>query len=89
VFNAVGRSVYADGGTGVLCVSNAPPPPIIRPGHSEAWTDGPWDQLGRWAGPCQPGNCHPTRTHVPPGMYRITWRWLDTLSVSTAWFWIT
>jgi hypothetical protein len=89
VFNAAGKSVYTSGGVGIACVRNPPPPAMIQPGHAEAWTDGPWDQLGLWTGPCKPGNCHPTRTQAPPGPYRITWRWLDTLSVSTAWFWLS
>lgn len=86
VFNAAGKSVDVEGGVGVTCVRNPPPPAMIRPGHAEVWTDGPWDQTGPWTGPCGPGSCRPTRIHVAPGIYRITWRWLGTVSVSTGWF---
>lgn len=86
VFGASGRSVYLDSGAGVQCVRNPPPPAVIRPGRAERWSDGPWDQRGPFTDRCTPGRCHSTRSRLPPGRYRITWRWLEADSVSTNWF---
>jgi hypothetical protein len=86
VFDVDGRPVYVQNAFGVQCVADPPPPAIIRPGRAETWVDGSWDQHGAWTGRCVPGDCHPARPQEPPGRYRITWQWLDTLRVSTEWF---
>lgn len=89
VFDGRGRLVYRSSAVGIACRSDAPPAAMIAPGDAEVWTDGSWDQLGPLTGTCRPGNCRPIRRPVPVGWYRITWRWLDTVSVRTGWFELT
>jgi hypothetical protein len=80
--------MYRSSPVGITCAlpRNPPPLPMIRPGHSQVWIGGGWDQMGQEMGTCKPGDCHSYRPIAPVGWYRITWHWLDTLSVQTGWF---
>jgi hypothetical protein len=86
VFDLRGRSAYRSSAVGIACRSDAPPPAVIAPGSAEVWADGGWDQYGPLTGVCRPGNCRPTQAPAAADWYRITWHWLDTVTVRTGWF---
>jgi hypothetical protein len=86
VRDLAGRPVYRAGGAGVMCMSTAPPPPIIPAGSSTTWITEAWDGRTAWQGVCLPGDCHPTRPLAPAGVYRIAWHLRPEMSVSSGWF---
>lgn len=69
-----GHLVYRENAIGVLCVSDAPPPPAVAAGARTTWASETWDARQNWQGRCRPGDCHPTRPIAPPGLYRVVWR---------------
>lgn len=86
VTTEAGREVRREGPAGVMCRSDAPPPRRVRPGASVTWASFQWDGLGDLTGSrCVPGDCHLTRPRFKPGRYRVTWNWLDAVSVQSEW----
>jgi hypothetical protein len=74
VTNSDGREVEHEGGAGVMCQSNAPPPVQVRPGASVVWDSIQWDGIG-----------DVTSSKPKPGRYRVTWSWLDAVYIRSAW----
>jgi hypothetical protein len=85
VADHAGRVIAERSPVGVACMAQPPQPTQVAPGGSETWESFAWDGLGPWIGRCVPGDCRPTRSLVGPGSYRVTWRWLDHLTVRSAW----
>jgi hypothetical protein len=81
-----GRAVLHVGPAGAMCVSNAPRPTQVTPGESIAWESLQWDGFGDLAGDrCVPGDCHLARPRAGAGRYRVTWSWLDAVTVRSGW----
>jgi hypothetical protein len=89
VVGLFGQLVYRDGGAGVACRSDAPPPRRVPAGGTIAWSVESWDGHQAWHGVCEPGNCRPTRPVAIPGVYRIEWHVVPGMSVGSAWFDVT
>lgn len=74
------------GPVGVMCRSDAPPPQEVPSRASIVWASFQWDGLGDFAGArCVPGDCRLSRPRLKPGRYRVTWTWLDAVSVRSGW----
>jgi len=85
ITNTDGREVEHEGGAGVTCQSNAPPPEQVRPGASVVWGELQWDGLGDLTGRCKNGDCNPTRPRMKPGLYRVRWTWIDAVDIRSGW----
>jgi hypothetical protein len=83
VSNLAGAQVYHSFPAGVACarpVHNPPPVPEISPGRSEVWRDDGWDHSI-----CTQRDCPVFGSSTAPGLYRITWHWLDAIAVQSNW----